>query len=92
MKIYLPKKNLKQNITAFLRRCGYVPLETSYVRRLETHFYPRFHLYINEDENNYVLNLHLDQKKPSYKNQTAHSGEYDGEVVEKEGERIKKEF
>ena len=93
MKIYLPKKDLRQNITTFLKRkCGYFPLENSYVRRMGTHFYPRFHLYVNENEKNYILNLHLDQKKPSYGNQTAHSGEYGGEVVKEEGERIKNEY
>ncbi len=90
MKIYLSKKDLQQSITTFLKRkCGYFPLKNSYVRRLGTHFYPRFHLYVGEDKNNYILNLHLDQKRPSYGNQTAHSGEYDGEVVEEEAKRIK---
>ena len=35
------------------------------------------------------INLHLDQKKPSYEGAAAHSGEYEGELVEKEAERIK---
>jgi len=39
---------------------------------------------------NLIFNLHLDQKRPIYKGVTAHSGEYEGEVVEKEVERIKK--
>ena len=33
--------------------------------------------------------LHLDQKQASYKGHTAHSGDYDGEVVEREAEVIK---
>ena len=37
-----------------------------------------------------IFNLHLDQKKPTYEWHIAHSGEYDGELVEKEIERIKK--
>ena len=48
---------------------------------------------------NYSFNLHLDQKKPSYFGHRslgegrlkghAHSGDYDGPVVEGEAERIK---
>lgn len=36
-----------------------------------------------------IFNLHLDQKKPSYKGSHAHSGEYDGKLVKEEAERIK---
>lgn len=74
-----------------LRRSGYGLItnqqtkETSFVRRLGQNFYPRFHAYINDRE----INLHLDQKQPSYRGQKAHSGEYDGEVVAGEAERIK---
>ncbi len=35
-----------------------------------------------------MLNLHLDQKKASYKGQKAHSAEYDGQVVENEINRL----
>jgi len=51
--------------------------------------YPRFHLYLKIEKDNLIFNLHLDQKKPIYKGAPAHAGEYDGEVVEKEAERIK---
>ncbi len=59
--------------------------------------YPRFHIYLKIDDStdspqeikNLIFNLHLDQKKPIYKGTTAHSGEYEGELVEKETERIK---
>lgn len=65
----------------------------SIVRKLSERDYPRFHIYIKKDEENkrILLNLHLDQKLPSYKNSGAHdhSGEYDGEAVEKEAERVK---
>ena len=79
-----------------IRRCGYAEFtdprtrETSYVRRLEAgNFYPRFHVYVEEAAEQMIINLHLDQKKPSYEGFSAHSGEYDGEVVEREGERIR---
>ncbi len=51
--------------------------------------YPRFHIYSRMEVGNLVLNLHLDQKRPIYEGTTAHSGEYDGELVGKEAERIK---
>ena len=77
--------------------------ETSIVRRLGRNDYPRFHLYIKEKSseksfglepqdklNTYVFSLHLDQKKPSYEGSVGHSGEYDGDLIENEVERIKK--
>ncbi len=73
-----------------IKRCGYAEIRNregrvSYVRRLRGYQYPRFHVYIE----NGCFNLHLDQKKPCYQGVAAHSGEYEGETVEKEGERIK---
>jgi len=89
MKIYLSKIDLKENLYSFLRKRGYAPFHDSFVKVLSGSGYPRFHLYINETGDKYILNLHLDQKKPSYGKETAHSGEYEGEIVEKEAERIK---
>ena len=89
MKIYLEKKELTENLYGFLRECNYAPFHESYVRPLAAHGFPRFHIYINETEDQYILNLHLDQKKPSYGKETAHSGEYDGPIIEKEATRIK---
>jgi len=79
--------------------------EFSIVRQLGRNDYPRFHLYIKELHQvsnsieldtkisqkgyTYTFNLHLDQKKPSYKGSHAHSGEYDGKLVEEEAERIR---
>lgn len=50
--------------------------------------YPRLHLFANPKSDGLSLSLHLDQKKPVYDGATAHSGDYDGPVVEKEMERI----
>ena len=90
-------KNPKDNILSLARKSGYFPKrsldqETSFVRQLLGRDYPRFHLYIKEskDKNIFLFNLHLDQKKPSYEGSRAHSGEYEGGLVEKEVERIKK--
>ena len=89
MKIYLSKKDLKENLYSFLRRCGYAPFHDSFIRVLSGSGYPRFHLYPNETDDKYILNLHLDQKRPSYGKETTHSGEYSGEIIEKEAERIR---
>ena len=51
--------------------------------------YPRFHIYLKIKEENLIFNLHLDQKRPIYKGSPAHAGEYEGETVGKEAERIK---
>jgi hypothetical protein len=65
--------------------------ESSFVR--PPRGYPRFHVYLREEEDDdLILNLHLDQKRPSYKGTTAHSGEYEGKIVENEVERIKQIF
>lgn len=83
------------NPRELIRRTGYAEFrdprtrETSYVRRLSGGFYPRFHAYLFSADDGFVVNLHLDQKQPSYGSHTAHSGEYDGEVVEQEGERVR---
>ncbi len=79
-----------------IRRAGYAEFrdpntgETSYVRRLQSGvFYPRFHAYLKEQAGGLVVAVHLDQKKPSYGVGHAHSGEYDGDAVEREAERIR---
>ena len=88
MKIYINKDDLEGNLYSFLRKCGYMPFHNSFIRMLSGFGYPRFHLYIEETARQYIFNLHLDQKKPSYKKETAHSGEYESEVVKKEAKRI----
>ncbi len=88
MKIHIQKNDLKENLYNFLRKCGYAPFHDSYVKVLSASGYPRFHIYTSQTDSQHILNLHLDQKRPSYGKETAHSGEYDGKVVEKEAERI----
>lgn len=93
MKKILPP--VRDNPRQLARRLGYAEFQDpktgqiSFVRRLSANFYPRFHLYLEEKDGRLVANLHLDQKKPSYEGCRAHSGEYDGETVEREGRRIK---
>jgi hypothetical protein len=83
------------NPEQIMRRAGYGLIydrrtgRESYVRHLGRMLYPRFHMYVEEYGDNYSFNLHLDQKQPSYSGARAHSGEYDGELVEEEMERVK---
>lgn len=84
----------RENLVSLARILGYRPLssifkpEVSLVRPLGQDF-PRFHLYLEATAESLVFKLHLDQKRPSYGRETAHSGEYDGELVEAEEKRIK---
>jgi len=83
-----------QNALEVLRKAGYSYFrdpqsgEESFVLRLTTEYYPRFHLYVESEHNQVTFNLHLDQKKPSYGDNTKHSGEYTGPTIEKEMQRI----
>lgn len=67
--------------------------QESFVMRLGSRFYPRFHVYINRHDGDTVeLSLHLDQKRPSYEGQAAHAGEYEGAEVEEEAGRLARWF
>ena len=93
LEISLPK----DNILTVMRHCGYAPEgadestgELKWTRPLMGRRYPRFHIYsrISPDNTKAILELHLDQKQPSYEGSHAHSGEYDGLAVEREAKRI----
>ena len=78
-----------------LRRCGYAPEgqdqktgEFRFSKPLRGARYPRFHAYCVESAQRLIISLHLDQKQPSYEGSSAHSGEYDGALVEAETKRI----
>lgn len=101
MRLILDKNILDQAPEQLLRQAGYAYLmdrhtgQESFVRRLNRDFYPRFHLYLEEQSTGagrngqIILNLHLDQKQASYEGARAHNAEYDGDVVEREMARIK---
>lgn len=79
------------------RAIGYRPMgvstdnEYNLVRPLAGRNYPRFHIYVRKDtEGIFHFNLHLDQKQPSYQGSSAHSGEYEGDLIEQEIERIRR--
>ncbi len=83
-----------QTLKNIMRSLGYYENvnyknELNYVRPLNSSGYPRFHVYPREAGDFFELNLHLDAKKPSYRGTSAHSGEHDGDIVEREAERIK---
>ena len=78
--------------------------ELSFVRRITGQEFPRFHAYIKQEivydtgssrapekrSLNLIINLHLDQKRPSYGGgSSAHAGEYGGELIREELERFK---
>jgi hypothetical protein len=95
MKFLVELKN--ENALNFLRSCGYAPEgadpktgEWRFSRALRGARYPRFHLYVNAPVHSQAitLSLHLDQKQPSYEGSSAHSGEYEGTLVEAEAKRI----
>lgn len=90
-----PPFEFKDDLRLLLQRCGYAAFtdpqsfQPSFIRRLNRDFYPRFHVYLNVVDGSQVLSLHLDQKKPSYPGAHAHSGEYDGDAVQREADRLR---
>ncbi len=96
MKITIPKP--PDGIRTRIMRAGYhehrdpYTGKMSFSHRLGSYHYPRFHLYITEGATEVLLDLHLDQKQPSYAGSHMHAGEYDGDTVEREAERLKAFF
>jgi hypothetical protein len=89
----------KGNIIYPLRSLGYrfqredgEKREKAFLRILSPSGYPRFHLFAKQKEGKVEFSLHLDQKKPVYSSSPAHNADYQGELLEKEAERIKKEL
>ena len=86
--------NHNYNVPELVKQVGYKPImytekkELNCVRPLRGADYPRFHVYLVEKPDILTFNLHLDQKKPSYGNETMHSGEYEGEIIKQEAQRI----
>ena len=91
------KNNKRNNVAMLARKTGYRYLrkdektgETVFIRVLGAGGYPRFHLFLKNDltDDDLMFDLHLDQKKPVYKEAHAHAAEYDTEIVKDESERI----
>ncbi len=87
--------NLQENPANLLRRAGYsfqrhAGNEMSFIRPLALAGYPRFHMYARvEDTFTLIVNIHLDQKKETYGDDTRHHGEYENsDALKTEVERI----
>jgi hypothetical protein len=96
MKFSIKEGLTRDNIYNLMRKIGYhfqeknePKSELIFIKPLAGNDYPRFHIYLKIKNKNLIFNLHLDQKKPTYEGTPAHAGEYEGEIVEKEIERIK---
>jgi hypothetical protein len=82
------------NIIDLFRSAGYsyrgvVEGDMSFIKRVGYDEYPHYHIYVKIEGDNVIMNMHLDQKKPSYSGASAHNADYDGELVEREMERVK---
>lgn len=64
----------------------------SFMKPIAGRAYPKFHVYLRELPDGFEINLHLDQKAPSYRGTAMHSGEYRGELVEKEMNSIRQQM
>lgn len=87
-------EKIKENPVNLLRRAGYAFQrheggEMSFIRPLAQAGYPRFHMYARVEDFNLLINIHLDQKKETYGENTRHHGEYENEgPLKTEVERI----
>lgn len=88
MKFSVVSKNILP--LQFMRQLGYHPHKEngSFEHRLSRNKFPRFHVYLKSLEDKWEISLHLDQKSACHEGQSAHSGEYDGELLQEEKERI----
>ena len=94
------KLNIKHNqinnfdAAEFLLRNGYARIfdrlsnKESFVRRMGSYFYPRFHVYVMQNNDGVTLDMHIDQKKTSYAGSHMHNAEYDGDLVSNEMTRL----
>ena len=92
-------KNPKNTPLNLMRQAGYSferkdpkTEEESFVRHLSTEEYPKIHAFIKKQGEEIIINLHLDQKKPSYPGSYAHAAEYESEILEKEAKNIREIF
>jgi len=90
---FIIKGPQKDSTASIIRKIGYSAINTgtgkiSATRPLEPGGFPRFHIFLEQSGIDLILNIHVDQKKVSYKGVSAHSGEYDTKLVETEVSRI----
>ena len=92
------------NALTFMRRAGYGYQkegsgEVAFTRRMGASPFPRYHAYVSEadsrkpiagsQQRELMINLHIDQKEPTYGGNRAHSGEYNGPVIQQECDRLR---
>ena len=88
-------ESIKENPVSLMRRAGYIfqrneGAEMSFILPMARNGFPRFHIYCHLEDANLIVNLHLDQKKYTYGDETRHHGEYDNSgPVEQEANRLK---
>ncbi len=83
-------QNNNQNHIILMRSLGYhlVKKGESFAKRLSSGEFPRLHVYLRDIKDGLQISIHLDQKAACYAGTTAHSGDYDGEILEQEKQRI----
>jgi hypothetical protein len=95
MKLIINKSQLSMAPEQWLRRAGYTYYrdrrtgKDSFSRRLGNGFFPKLHMYVDEQNEKIIFNLHLDQKQASYTGARMHNAEHDGEVVVEEIARLR---
>ena len=88
-------ENIKESPVNILRKAGYIfqrneDNEMSFILPMARSGFPRFHIYCHLEGADLIVNLHLDQKKNTYGDETRHHGEYDNSgPVEQEASRLK---
>ncbi len=94
MKFRIPLEKMRIQPTQVIRKIGYfrifdsITKHESFIRKLTTERYPRFHLYLKEESGSLVFDLHLDQRATRYQGQTAHNADYESDQVKQELTRI----
>lgn len=95
MKLTVLRNQISETSDQFLQRAGFARIydnrrsQESFVRRLGNYHYPRLHMYIKEEGERIIFEMHLDQKQASYAGSHMHNADYDGPVVEAEINRLR---
>jgi hypothetical protein len=77
------------NPTVFFSRLGYhAGSRGSFEKRIGSGKFPRFHVYLEQQGESTIIDIHLDAKPHSYEGFSAHVGEYTGDNVTEELQRI----
>lgn len=87
----------RKNARNIMRRAGYKPWrnpmtgQESYIRRTGASFYPRFHILLKQDkEQNLLIDLHFDKRKPMHKKGVRSYEDKESLVVQDEASRIQR--